>query len=175
LYGHAGSAFDVTVGGNGICAGEGAAQCPDYSTNGFFDLGAGMLDCAYTPAGAISAGTRACDATTGFDGPSGLGTPNSMTLFAQTGPHFTIHPAPTTAAVDVNALFGTTTPSDPFPGGAIARYTWSWGDGTSDTVTNGATSSVSHKFTTTGPKTVTVTAQDTYGVTTTKTLHVSVS
>ncbi len=175
LYGHAGSAYDVTAGGNGICAGEGAAQCPDYSTNGIFDLGAGMLDCAYTPTGAVAAGTSACDAATGFDGPTGLGTPNSMTLFAKTGPNFAIRVAPTTAKRNVSSRFGTKSPSDPFPGGAVAKYTWNWGDGTPATVTSGPTSSVAHKFTTAGPRTVTVTAQDNYGATTAKTLHVTVS
>jgi hypothetical protein len=174
LYGHASSVYDVTVGGNGICAGQGAAQCPDYSTNGVFDLGAGMLDCAYTQTGAIATGARACDAAIGFDGPSGLGTPNSMTLFAKTGPNFTIHPAPSKATHNVSAHFGTTSPSDPFPGGALAKYTWNWGDGTPATVTSGPTSSVSHRFATTGLKIVTVTAQDRYGVTTAKTLHVTV-
>jgi subtilase family serine protease len=175
LYGHQSSVYDVTVGGNGICGGEGAAQCPDYSTNGALDLGVGMLDCAYTPAGAPAAGTRACDATSGFDGPSGLGTPNSMTLFAKVGPDFTISPAPTTASVNVSTGFGTISPSDPFPGGIVQKYTWNWGDGSPNTVVSGSTSSVTHTFTTTGAKTVTVTAQDAYGVTTAKTLLVSVS
>jgi hypothetical protein len=175
LYGHSGSTYDVTAGGNGVCSGEGAAQCPDYSTNGAFDLGAGMLDCAFTPAGAVSPGTGACDATAGFDGPSGLGTPNSMTLFAKTGPTFTIRPAPKTASRNVSTAFGTKTPHDPFPGGAVVKYTWSWGDGTPSTVTNGPTSAVTHKFTATGLKTVTVTARDSYGVTTAKTLKVTVS
>jgi hypothetical protein len=174
LYGHAGSAYDVTAGGNGICAGEGAAQCPDYSTNGAFDFGAGMLDCAYTPSGAIAAGTGACDAATGFDGPSGIGTPNSMTLFAKTGPNFAIQAAGT-AKRNVSMHFGTKSPTDPFPGGAVAKYTWNWGDGTPATVTSGPASPVTHKFATTGLKTVTVTAQDTYGVTTAKTHHVTVS
>jgi hypothetical protein len=175
LYGHPTSVYDVTVGGNGICDGEGAAQCPDYSTNGALDLGAGMLDCAYTPTGVPAAGTLACDAAPGFDGPSGVGTPNSMTLFAKVGPGFTISPAPTTASVDVSTGFGTISPSDPFPGGVVQKYTWSWGDGSPNTVTSGSTSSVTHTFTTTGAKTVTVTAQDGYGVTTAKTLLVTVS
>ncbi|HJQ74422.1 MAG TPA: S53 family peptidase [Gaiellaceae bacterium] len=175
LYGHPKAFFDVTVGGNGICDGEGAAQCPDYSTNGTFDLGAGMLDCAYTPAAAIAAGTGACDAAPGFDGPSGLGTPNAQSVFNKAVPTFTISPAPTTANVNVSASFGTTKPSDPFPGGSVTKYTWNWGDGTANTVTSGSTSSVTHTFTTTGTKTVTVTANDNYDVTNAKTLKVTVS
>lgn len=177
LYGHPSSVYDVTVGGNGICDGEGAAQCPDYSTNGAFDLGAGMLDCAYTPAAAIASWAYACDAVPGFDGPSGLGTPNSMTLFSKIGPGFTINPGPTTATAGVSTAFGTTSPSDPFPGGTVTKYTWSWGDGTANTVTNGSTSAVMHTFTVGGgvTRTVTVTAQDGYGVTTAQTLHVTVN
>jgi hypothetical protein len=175
LYGNATAAYDVTVGGNGICDGEGAAQCPDYSTNGPLDLLVGMLDCAYTPLAAIAAGTGACDAARGFDGPSGLGTPKSAALFKKIGPDFTINPAPTTATHGVSTSFGTTSPTDPFPGGAVTKYIWSWGDGTSNTVTNGSTSSVNHTFGTTGVKTVTVTAQDGYGVSTPATLLVTVS
>jgi hypothetical protein len=175
LYGHQSSVYDVSAGGNGICDGEGAAQCPDYSTNGAFDLGAGMLDCAYTATGAIAAGTRACDATAGFDGPSGLGTPNSMTLFAKVGPDFTINPAPTTASVGVSTAFGTTGPTDPFPGGAVVKYTWNWGDGSAATSTTGSTSSVTHTFTAPGLETVRVTAFDQYGVGTNKYLQVTVS
>jgi hypothetical protein len=174
LYGNANSAYDVTVGGNGICDGEGAAQCPDYSTGGVFDLAAGMLDCAYTPLAAISAGIGACDAVKGFDGPSGVGTPRSGALFKKIGPDFTISPAPTTATVNVSTGFGTTSPSDPFPGGSVVKYVWQWGDGTANTVVNASTSSVNHTFPTTGGKTVTVTATDSYGATTTKTLQVTV-
>jgi hypothetical protein len=175
LYGNSSAAYDVQLGGDGICDGEGAAQCPDYSTNGSLDLAAGMLDCAYTPLAAIAAGTGACDAARGFDGPSGLGTPKSSGLFKKVGPDFTVNPAPTTATQGANAAFGATGPSDPFPGGAITSYVWSWGDGTANKVTSGATSSVNHAFTTAGVKTVTVTAHDSYGVTTAKTLLVTVS
>jgi hypothetical protein len=98
-----------------------------------------------------------------------------MTLFARAGPDFTISPAPTTASVNVSTGFGTINPSDPFPGGVVQKYTWSWGDLTANTVTSGSTSSVTHTFPSTGAKTVTVTAQDGYGVTTAKTLLVTVS
>jgi subtilase family serine protease len=177
LYGNASAAYDVTVGGNGFCDGEGAAQCSGVYLGGGNPnlLGVGVLDCAWDSLGNAVADTRACDATKGFDGPSGLGAPRSGNLFKQIGPGFTINPAPTTASVGVSTAFGTTGPSDPFPGGAVTQYTWSWGDGTANTVTSGSTSSTSHTYTTTGGKTVTVTAQDSYGVTTAKTLVVTVS
>ena len=78
LYSHTASAhYDVTVGGNGLCDGEGAPQCPNPN-----NLGHGILDCAYDASGVPAPGTGACDATGGFDGPTGVGTPASMTLFA---------------------------------------------------------------------------------------------
>jgi hypothetical protein len=71
LYSHPASAhYDVTVGGNGFCGGEAAAQCPDYNTGGAFDLGDGIVDCAYDGTGKPAAGTGACDAAPGFDGPA---------------------------------------------------------------------------------------------------------
>lgn len=170
LYGHPSSLYDVTVGGNGVCDGEGAAQCPDYSTNGVFDLGAGMLDCAYTPTGVPASGTRACDSATGFDGPSGLGTPNSMSLFAKVGPSFTIN-GPATAVHGVASTWSSTTATDPFPGGAISSYKWNWGDGTTST----GQSPAAHTYAAAGTKTITLTVTDTYGVSIAKTLQVTVS
>jgi PKD domain len=100
-----------------------------------------------------------------------------MALFSKIGPNFTINPAPTTATAGASTKFGTTNPSDPFPAGAVTKYTWSWGDGTPNTVTSGSTSSVTHTFTVGGGvvRTVTVTAQDGYGVTTAQTLQVTVN
>src|SRR5436305_7705067 len=90
LYSHTASAhYDVTVGGNGLCGGETAAQCPDYNTGGPFDLDIGIVDCAYDGAGNVAAGTGACDAAAGFDGPTGIGTPASTTLFSQ--PNLPVH------------------------------------------------------------------------------------
>jgi hypothetical protein len=81
LYRHLGSAslYDVTTGGNGYCDGNGAAGCPDPNL-----LGYGYVDCAYTPTGQISVGDRSCDALKGYDGPSGVGTPNGLRAFRPT-------------------------------------------------------------------------------------------
>ena len=79
LYKHLGDAadlYDVTSGGNGFCDGEGAAACGDWNLKG-----AGDLDCDYTAAGKVSAGDRACDALPGYDGPTGVGTPNGLGAF----------------------------------------------------------------------------------------------
>ena len=75
LYGNIGLAYDVTAGGNGWCDGQGAAACGNPNQSGI-----GILDCDYSAAGDSQA-DGACDALTGFDGPSGVGTPNGLTMF----------------------------------------------------------------------------------------------
>jgi subtilase family serine protease len=76
LYSHASSAYDVKFGGNGWCMGIGAAGCPDPNLYGY-----GIMDCAYTSGGVTAAGNAACDATTGYDGPSGVGSPKTLAMF----------------------------------------------------------------------------------------------
>lgn len=75
LYQNIGKGYDVTVGGNGWCDGEGAAACgnPNLSS-------AGILDCDFSTAGDAQA-DGACDALTGFDGPTGVGTPKGLAVF----------------------------------------------------------------------------------------------
>jgi subtilase family serine protease len=165
LYGHRNQAFDVTTGGNGWCDGEGASQCPDPNLLGF-----GVVDCAYTAAGAVAVGDRACDALSGYDGPTGVGTPNGSAMFDKTGPSVTIA-GPGTATVGHSVKF-TAKVSDPFPGGFANRYVWSWGDGTSSTTT---TNSASHTYKSTGTHTITLTVTDNYLGTGTATHQVKVA
>jgi subtilase family serine protease len=166
LYGHPGKAYDVTTGGNGWCGGEGAAQCPNPNS-----LGSGILDCAYTGGGAVAAGDRACDALTGYDGPTGVGSPNGITVLTKTGPSATISgPASVTHGTSQT---WTATTNDPFPGGTVTSYSWNWGDGTT-TVT--ATGSAAHTYTTGGvTRKITLTVTDNYGVTGSKSYTVQVS
>ena len=75
LYGHLGDAaalFDVTEGGNGFCDGASEFACGDPDECGYFGALALHVDCE---------DTTACNAATGFDGPSGVGTPNGLALF----------------------------------------------------------------------------------------------
>ncbi len=168
LYGHRGLAYDVTAGGNGWCDGEGAAGCGNPNTQGF-----GVVDCAYPATGTTpSAGDRACDALAGSDGPSGLGTPNGLGMFARTGPTATIS-GPTSVTHGTSRTWTATT-TDPFPGGAVASYAWNWGDGTAPTVTT--TGSASHTYTTGGvTRTITLTVTDNYGMTGAATRSVTVT
>ncbi|HTW06423.1 MAG TPA: IPT/TIG domain-containing protein [Acidimicrobiales bacterium] len=78
LYSHLGAAslYDVESGGDGWCDGDGPGTCGDPNT-----LGYGIVDCDYTASGSPSAGDLACDAADGYDGPSGVGTPNGIGAF----------------------------------------------------------------------------------------------
>jgi hypothetical protein len=174
LYGHLSSAYDVTVGGIGFCDGEGAPQCSAGGTNPNL-LGYGIVDCAWNAVGTAQADDRACDAAPGYDGASGVGAPNGMTMFTKTGPNFTIGGG-NTATHNVLKSWSATAITDPFPGGAVNTTTgcsWSWGDATSNVNTKCV--SEAHKYTSTGTKTITLTVKDNYGVTTAKTLKVTVS
>jgi subtilase family serine protease len=165
LYAHLGAAYDVTTGGNGWCDGAGAGGCPNPNSSGF-----GLVDCAYTSTGVVSVGDRACDALAGYDGPTGVGTPNGLTMFTKVGPSGTIS-GPTSVTHGTSNTW-TVTASDPFPGGKITNYHWAWGDGTS---TNTSTGSASHTYASAGSYTITLTMQDNYAVTGTATYHVTVS
>jgi hypothetical protein len=144
LYGHLGDAsdlYDVTEGGNGICDDEGLA----CGANAFFGVN---VDCE---------GTTACNAAHGFDGPSGVGTPNSLGLFKPLLPTVAITP-PGSLKAGLAASFASAA-SDPYPGGSISSYSWSWGDGT---FASGA--SPVHVYSAPGDYTVTLTVTDNYGV-----------
>jgi len=147
------SHYDVTVGGNGYCGGEGASQCGDPNT-----LGAGFLDCDYPASGSTpSAGTGACDAATGFDGPTGVGTPNGLNVFKPI--NFGVITLPSTLPVGTAETFSASKSVDPYPGGSISSYSWNWGDGSS--ASPGV--SPSHTYTKAGTYTITLTITDSYG------------
>ena len=168
LYGHRTIAYDVTVGGNGWCNGEGAAGCGNPNT-----LGYGIVDCDYPATGTTpSVGNRACDALAGYDGPTGVGTPKGLGMFTKIGPTATIS-GPTSVTQGTSTTW-TATATDPFPGGAVTSYTWNWGDGTAPTVTS--TGSAAHTYTVGGvSRTITLTMKDNYNVTGVATRSVTVT
>jgi len=166
LYGHQGKAYDVTTGGNGWCAGSGAAGCPNPNSQGF-----GIMDCAYTAGGAVAVGDRACDALAGYDGPTGVGSPNGLTMFTRTGPSATIT-GPATVTHGTSQTWHATT-TDPFPGGTVTSYHWNWGDGTTSTTSAGSAARI---YATGGvTRTITLTVTDNYGMTGTATYTVHVN
>ncbi|MCW3019204.1 MAG: hypothetical protein JWN10_1512 [Solirubrobacterales bacterium] len=144
LYGHLGeesSLFDVTEGGNGYCD-DGGLAC------GANALENARVDCE---------GTTACNAAPGFDGPSGVGTPNSLNLFKPLLPIALLTP-PSSLEPGVAASFSAGSSSDPYPG-AVLAYSWSWGDGTAASTGVAPT----HTYSAPGEYTVTLTVSDSYG------------
>jgi len=153
LYGHlaAGSdLYDVTAGGSGYCGGAPQALCGHPDELGALLEGEALdVDCEYT---------TACNAAAGYDGPSGVGTPDGIGLFQPLAPTAAIA-APETPKAGTPASFGVTAASDPYPGGSIASYSWSWGDGSSG---EGATPV--HTYARAGQYTLTLTVTDSYGL-----------
>lgn len=168
----AGYLNDVTLGGNGFCGGDDTSTCsarldadiPGDSNpndvingNGYYTGGwAGLLDCAFgsthsdfTPSGGQ------CEAGPGYDGPSGVGTPNSLTLFRSMLPHTTmVVPA---LKLKVSEQFQATAFSDPVAGTSALAYHWNWGDGSTTTTSSAA---VNHAYGKAGSYLVTLGTED---------------
>jgi subtilase family serine protease len=175
LYGHPGKLYNVTTGGDGFCDGVGAWGCTAANWGvpaGIPNVqGWGVVDCAWSASGVPAAGDLACDAAPGFNGPTGMGTPNGITAFQKTGPSATIS-GPKSIAHGTSGTWKATA-TDPFPGGSVKSYKWNWGDGSSPTTTT--TNSASHTYTSAASRTITVTMTDNYGQTGTATYPVTVS
>ena len=123
LYEHLGNSsalFDVTQGGNGYCDGEAAAQCGEPAVN----EQNGDVDCI---------GTTACDAATGFDGPSGVGAPIGLTAFGGPGivkPPSAVTGHATEVAGGAAVLNGTVNPG----GAEVTSCVFEYGPGTTLTL-----------------------------------------
>lgn len=78
---HKSDFYDVRAGGNGWCGGGSVAECKSIfpkrvGPNKYFHS---HVDCAFKGRTSKKTGkTRACDAATGYDGPSGVGTPRGV-------------------------------------------------------------------------------------------------
>jgi PKD repeat protein len=152
LYGHLGDAsslYDVTEGGDGYCDAAPEFECGHPDAYGALVRGYALdVDCEYT---------TACDAAPGFDGPSGVGTPNGLSLFEPLQPTASIV-SPTSTRSGLAASFSATASSDPYPGASLS-YRWSWGDGTQE----GSGATPQHTYSVPGEYTVTLTVSDNYG------------
>jgi hypothetical protein len=163
LYGHLRTApsqlYDVTTGGNGYCGTDSAAVCQTLAggiPNTLF--GIGPVDCRWDAGGTAVAAIGQCNAQAGFDGVSGVGTPNGTAPFQPLSPTAVIQ-SPGAITQGVAHSFSAAGSAVPFPGDSIAQYSWSWGDGTT-TATSSPT--VSHTYASPGAYTVTLTATDAY-------------
>jgi chitodextrinase len=184
LYGHDSSSsppfYDVTSGGNGFCGGDSYKACETASSAelGSADPNASpdrlhTVDCAFHPYpstnGAKVKDDHQCEAAKGYDGPSGVGTPNGITGFTAMNPKAKIT-LPSSLALNKKATFKSTRSSDPFPGGEIATSKWDWGDGSKHT--KGA--SAKHAYQKAGTYTVKLKVTDTYGQTDSSKTNVTV-
>jgi PKD domain/Subtilase family len=154
LYGHLGDPsvlFDVTEGGNSFCDAQPLVECehPKAPNSRF-----GHVDCE---------ASSACNAAPGLDGPSGVGVPNGLGAFKTLLPTAAIA-APGSVLAGAPAAFGAGGSSDPYPGGSIVSYSWTWGDG-------GSGSSPAHTFATPGTYDVTLVVTDNYGLRSAATTH----
>jgi len=149
LYGHLeqkSSIYDVTEGGDGFCGGDSPATCRPLR-----DIRHGGLRRHYR----LQWRSRPRR-------PLGVGTPSGLGLFKPLLPHAAIAPEePVLAGTSV--AFSAAGSSDPYPGGSLSSYEWSWGDGTPDS-TGAAPRTNSKRPANT---TVTLTVIDSYGVTST--------
>jgi PKD domain len=187
LYGHAVSAspprFDVKLGGNSWCdqdpscaAHTGSEAGGERNPNDLEPSGGGVpfgtLDCSFIRHSASAtrvADDHQCFAAKGYDGPSGVGSPNGLTLFKPMSPHAKIHaPSKINAKSKAKFIGGG---RDPFPGGTIAKYAWKWGDGHKST---SKSPSHAHVYQQKGQYTVTLTEEDVYGRFATTTATISV-
>lgn len=163
LYGHFQSTpsalYDVASGGNGYCGTDTAANCQTVA-GGIPNIkfGLGLVDCRWDGLGDLLSAVGQCNAGPGFDGPSGVGTPNGLGAFAPLSPTAAIAP-PSRVTQGVAATFSGAGSSVPFPGDSISQYAWNWGDGTTTTTSSPTTT---HTYTTPGAHTVTLTVTDAY-------------
>ena len=174
LYGHfratAGSTYDVTVGGTGLCDWASPVACNagiNPNQPGF------ELDCAWNLSGssdAVLPHRYQCYAQPGYDGVSGVGTPRGTTVFKPMTPHAVIR-SPGTVTHNVTHTFSAVGTSDPFPGGGIRTYSWNWGDGHT---TNTSSVTASHTYTSQSTRTITLTVTDIYGMKASKKITISV-
>jgi hypothetical protein len=175
LYGHQksdpGSLYDVTSGGIGICDGLTAQNCAAFFPAPPNTLGSGILDCQWVGETATrAAGSRACNAATGYDGASGVGTPNGLTPFKPLPPKAVI--AHKKIRLGHRVTFTGTGSSDPYPGGTITSYSWKVGKGKHTKTGTGSTLDLKTKKP--GKYTVTLTITDNYGFTGTTSIKVKV-
>jgi hypothetical protein len=180
LYGHFRSdstkhTYDVTVGGTGLCDTATTTSCllAAGGTNPN-NLSPDDVDCAWSTTNTLDNSVKAnryqCYAQPGYDGVSGVGTPQGVAVFKAMNPAAVIK-APGTVTHNVSHAFSATGSRDPFPGGRITKYVWAWGDGHTTTT---AGINASHNYAAKGTRSVTLTVSDNYGRSGKRTIAVDV-
>lgn len=177
LYGHfhgdaVAPTYDVLIGGTGSCDTSSPVTCFQWWGGNPNTLGFGDLDCAWGASGTtVLANRYQCYARPGYDGVSGIGTPNGVAVFKPDNPTAKIT-APASITHGQSASFSASGSTDPFPGGAITKWVWKWGDGTTSTP---GTATTTHTYAAAGTYTVTLTVTDNYARTKSTSVSVTVS
>lgn len=169
---HPSTVYDVTSGGTGFCDGDTPAHCASVSdselgtTNPNIYVGA-RVDCNWpntTSTTAPASANRECNAAKGYDGASGLGTPNGLGVFALA------HPAASISAIDSKRIATLSAKlTEPVRGISAVSYSWTFGDGRTST-----TAQPKHAYAKAGTYTVRVTVTDSQRLTATANAHVTV-
>jgi PKD domain len=179
------SIFDVVTGGNAFCAGDTKSHCtstlsaripatstapaatnPNHLFNGnthYRNHWAGNLDCGYKTLNhnGLIANDNQCNAGTGYDGPSGVGSPlGGLTMFVPTRITARIL-GPSTLARHTQGSWSVGNFLDGIAGAVATSYKWSWGDGTTPTTTSNT--SALHTYAAAGTFTITLTITDSSG------------
>ena len=133
--------------------------------------GAGILDCQWVGATATrAAGSRACNAASGYDGSTGVGTPNGLASFKPLCPDRARDPQEGEAGQEGHLRRVRLT--DPYPGGSLTGFSWKVQRG--GHTESGSGTSFSFKVKKPGKYTVTLAVTDSYGFTGSTTVKVKV-
>lgn len=161
------SVGDFVAGGNSWCAGATVSDC-ETTTNSYLGIQnpntfstQDYFDCSFPRTGLPAGSTLnpQCNAVTGFDGPSGLGTPAGLGVFARTAPSLTLS-KPASLRLGRAATF-TAQLGEVLAGAHASSYAWNWGDGHTTTVSSSsATNKASHTYTKACSCTVTLSVFD---------------
>jgi len=162
--------FDVTSGANGWCGTTAPDACSTAAStaskgrtnnpNGIYTKD--VIDCTFArtgkPVTTVPAKSSAeCTATSGFDGPSGLGAVKGLSIFTDTSPGARLTGS-TSRKVKQSGTY--TAHLTPQHGARITSVTWLFGDGKKVT---GKSYVVKHAWAKAGTYTVTFSACDSYG------------
>jgi len=170
-----GWAHDIRTGGNGFCGGDNTTDCsagvrellPDGGTGNPNNIvyaddqsPLGELDCSYSyhpkdPDEKTVAHNSQCNATVGYDGPSGVGTPDTVRLLRSAQPAVQLG-TPRVIHADTLQRYKAVHFTDTIA--TAVRYVWHWHDGTRATVTKRP--ATTHRFADAGKQTVTLTVYD---------------
>jgi hypothetical protein len=143
----------------GTCGGDIPLAANTHNPNA---LGGGNIDCSFPrntsdPASPPKRSLE-CNSAAGFDGASGLGSPNSGTMFAATNPVVRLH-TPAVVHARKPTVF-TVTVRTRLKGAHITHVTFNWGDGKSS---SGTTLRRSHTYLRRGHRVVSVVVTDSAG------------